>query len=69
MIDIQSYFEDLFMSDATMGLDPFDDDFHMRSYWDGDDYVLEARDSSEDDYMDDPSQAPQYEIRIRKISG
>ena len=67
MINISAYFEDLFMSDATMGLDPFDENFNMRSYMDGDDYVLEVRDSSEDDYID-PEEAPQYEIRVHRIS-
>ena len=61
---IRGYFNDLFMSDATLGLDVYDEHGNMNAYMDSDgSYVIIARDSQYNEYPE----GDRYEIRIRKL--
>ena len=70
MVNIADWFWALFHGD-TDGLDPFDENFNFRSRMDGDDYVLNLTDSSEEFYNSETGEyaddAPMYELRVSRI--
>lgn len=69
-MDIREYFIDLFSSDATSGLYPYDEDGDIRCWMEGEDVIIQVKDITEGDWDYDEYEfrgAPEYEIRISPL--